>query len=85
VAVPSYRLNTSALSAILERSNATAIPGADVRVLLCVDNPRCPPAALDWLRQQQLSRLDGLRVHRHATNQARMVPHSSQRPHLSWH
>jgi hypothetical protein len=39
-------------------------------VLLQVDNPQVPADVLRWLRQQQRSRLDGMRVSINQMNQA---------------
>lgn len=71
VAVPSYRVSPAALATIFQRSTAQAIPAADVRLLVVVDNPGCPEGALEWLRSEQRRRLDGLRVRLSAKNQAR--------------
>ena len=40
------------------------------RVLVQVDNPQVPADVLSWLRQQQRSRLDGMRVRINQMNQA---------------
>ncbi|KAL4440415.1 hypothetical protein ABPG75_003416 [Micractinium tetrahymenae] len=69
VAVPSYRVNSAALSSIFQRSTAATIPDADVRMFVVVDNPGCSKAALAWLRSEQQRRLDGLRVRLSAANQ----------------
>ncbi|KAL4431746.1 hypothetical protein ABPG77_002962 [Micractinium sp. CCAP 211/92] len=69
VAVPSYRVSPAALSTIFRRSTAKAIPAADVRLLVVVDNPGCLDGALEWLRTEQRRRLDGLRVRLSAKNQ----------------